>query len=201
MFVEPLLARIFSFSALESRPYAGVSADRPSQRHNDGVVTRSLRGFLFVLDVLHSLDRRLHRSCSRAPPSERIHCPFSIAFCSFTSRVLMHWHFSGCFFTAASFGPSSSVVARPHLSRTSSHIRLTPGHLRRHCYPHQQQFSPISPSPPSVRIPSRVTGLQATSCPLTDHRYYAFMLQSFFLIVPNVLHPFNIWMTSPQPVR
>ena len=94
--------------------------------------------------------------------SGRVYCLSSIAFSavslpSFSLALL--W----VFFTTASFWLSSSVVAHPQLSRTSSYIRLTPGHLPRHCYPHKQQFSPITTYPPSVRIPSRVTGHQAMS--------------------------------------
>ena len=55
------------------------------------------------------------------------------------------------------------MVARPHLSRISSHIPLTPGHLRSHSYQHQRQShrSPLSrlltvgfqaPPPPVCRV-------------------------------------------------
>ena len=103
-------------------------------RRKDGVVTRALRGFLLVPDVLYSLDPRHHCSRSRAPSSGRVHCPFVFSRFSVVSLP----SFSSAFPLLCAF--SSSVAARPHLSRTSSHIALTLGHPRRHSYQHQQQF-------------------------------------------------------------
>ena len=70
-FVEPFLARIVSFSALESRscPPLGGHVSRPSvltvQRRRR--YSRPQR-FLLVTDVLYSLDQRLHHLRSRAFP-------------------------------------------------------------------------------------------------------------------------------------
>ena len=68
-----------------------------------------------------------------------------------------HFHLSASFLRL--------LVARPHLSRTSSHIPLTPGHLRGHSYQHQRQShrSPLSRLLSVGFQPSRITGLQATS--------------------------------------
>ena len=94
-------------------------------------------------------------SRSRAPPSGRGHCPFAFNrfFCSFTSLVLI--------------GTSLGVSLPPPrlgLLRLLSPVFCPPsspfphfkplGHIRRHCCSHQQQFSPVTPSPPSVRVSS-----------------------------------------------
>ena len=75
-------------TGLLARPYAGVSTDRPSKRRNDDVVTRTLRGFLLVSDVLYSLPPPfpLSRTAKWA-------CPLSVRpqspSCGFTSLVLI----------------------------------------------------------------------------------------------------------------
>ena len=68
----------------------------------------------------------------------------SVAFLSFSlpSFSLADFHFSACSFRLS--------VARPHLSRTSSHILLTPGYLRSQL-PTPATVSQITPLPPSDR--------------------------------------------------
>ena len=82
----------------------------------------------------------------------------SVAFLSFHfPRSHLHFLLFACLLRL--------LVARPHVSPTSSHITITPGHLRRHSYQHQRQFhrSPLSRLLSVGFQPSRVTGPQATS--------------------------------------
>ena len=57
---------------------------------------------------------------------------------------------------------------------------------------HSRSIRPTAALVPTLTRPNR-------ACPLTDRLYDAF--SRLFLIVPDVLHPVTIWMTSPQPLR
>ena len=150
----------------------GVSADRPSY---DATTASSLASseasFLFP-----TCFTRLTRASTVPTLAHRLElaCPLSVRlqslFCRFTSLV-RHFYLSACF--------SSSVVARPHLPRTSSQHSSHTGPPTVPQLPTLVPASPIIPPPPSVRIsslvheqgsivgvgfqPSRVPGLQATS--------------------------------------
>ena len=169
MFLRFLLWRV----AL-ARPYVGVSADRPSyDATTASLLTSSEASFSFP-----TCFTRLTRASSvptLAHPLEWA-CPLSVRlqslFCHFTFLVLIGISTSLRVF-------SSSVVARPHLPRTSRQHSSHTGPLRAPQLPTPAPASPIIPPPPSVRIsslfreqgsifgvsfqPSRVTGLQATS--------------------------------------